>query len=276
VTALAHALRGSAPRGPTVICLHSSASSARQWAPLQDALGAGFRTVTPDLLGYGAQDDWVYERALSLDDEARQIEPLIAAEENGVHLVGHSYGGAVALHLALRNPERVRSVSLYEPVLFNLLHEDPASSAAAVEIGSVRIAVRRAVYSERAEQAAQMFVDYWSGPGAWGALPDRRRHPIVARMRKVDAEFDAVFYNVTSLFAYRRLAMPVLAMVGETTRRPPRRILDLLTTVLTDVTRQEIAGAGHLGPLTHAEQVNARIRAFLGAQEARAQLARAA
>jgi pimeloyl-ACP methyl ester carboxylesterase len=276
VTVLAHPLGGSAPRGPAVICLHSSASSARQWAPLQEALGAAFRTVAPDLLGYGAEEKWASERPLSLDDEARQIEPLIVAEADGVHLVGHSYGGAVALHLAMRNPGRVKSVSLYEPVLFNLLHEDLASRAAAVEISAVRIAVRRAVYSGRAEQAAQMFADYWSGPGAWGALPAKRRQPIVARMRKVDAEFDAVFYNATSLFAYRRLAMPVLAMIGETTRRPPRRILDLLGTVLPDVARREIAGAGHLGPLTHAEEVNARIRAFLGIQEAHAQLARVA
>jgi pimeloyl-ACP methyl ester carboxylesterase len=276
VTVLAQALRGSAPRGPAVICLHSSASSARQWAPLREALGPAFRTMAPGLLGYGDEGSWTFERALSLDDEARQIEPLIAAEDDGVHLVGHSYGGAVALHLALRNPGRVKSVSLYEPVLFNLLHEDPASREPAVEISAVRIAVRRAAYSGRAEQAAQTFVDYWSGPGAWEALADKRRAPIVAHMRKVDAEFDAVFYNATSLLTYRRLAMPVLAMVGETTRRPPRRILDLLATVLPDVTRREIAGAGHLGPLTHADEVNARIRAFLAAQESHVQLARAA
>jgi pimeloyl-ACP methyl ester carboxylesterase len=276
VTVLEYPPPRVASTAPAVICLHSSAGSARQWAPLLEALGTGFRTAAPDLLGYGSRSNWAYERALSLDDEARQIEPLIAAEDDGVHLVGHSYGGAVALHLALRNPQRVRSVSLYEPVLFNLLHEDTASRYAAVEISSVRIAVRRAVYSGRAEHAAQMFVDYWSGPGAWDTLPEKRRHPIVARMRKVDAEFDAVFYNATSLFAYRRLAVPVLAMVGEMTRRPPRRILDLLGTVLPDVTRQEIAGAGHLGPLTHAADVNARIRAFLDAQKTQAQLARAA
>jgi pimeloyl-ACP methyl ester carboxylesterase len=276
VTVLAHTPRDGAAHGAAVICLHSSASSARQWAPLREALGAAFRTIAPDLLGYGSAQKWPHERPLSLDDEARQIEPLIAAEDDGVHLVGHSYGGAVALHLALRNPGRVKSVSLYEPVLFNLLHENPTTFPAAVEIGALRIAVRRGVYSGRTEQAARTFVDYWSGSGAWGALADQRRHPIVARMPKVDAEFDAAFYNTTSLAAYRRLAVPVLAMLGAATRRPPRQILDLLGTVLPDVTRQEIAGAGHLGPLTHAEEVNARIRVFLDAEQTRVQMARAA
>jgi pimeloyl-ACP methyl ester carboxylesterase len=261
---------------PAVICLHSSAGSARQWSALQDLLADGYRVLAPDLLGYGAGANWKHERVLSLDDEAREIEPLIAAEPGGAHLVGHSFGGAVALHLALRNPGRVRSIALYEPMLANLLHEDSGMRAAAIEFGSVRIAVRRAVYSGRAEHAAHAFVDYWSGLGAWRALPEKRRQAIVHRMRKVDAEFDAILYNATDLAAYRRIRVPVLAMVGGATRRPPRQIVELLCTVLRDVTRQEITGAGHLGPLTHAGDINPRIRAFLDAHSARAPLARAA
>jgi len=266
----------TAAQVPAVICVHSSASSARQWAPLQDSLAGAYRVIAPDLLGYGAGRKWKYERALSLDDEAREIESLIAAEPGGVHLVGHSFGGAVALHTALRNPGRVKSVVLYEPVLANLLQDNAAAHAAFVEFASVRNAVRRAVHSDRTEHAAQVFVDYWSGPGAWSALPDKRRQAIVQRMRKVDAEFDAIFYNATSLSAYRRITVPVLNLVGCATRLPPRAIVDLLGTVLPDVRRQEIAEAGHLGPLTHADEVNKRIRAFLDVQEALPPLARAA
>jgi len=262
VTVPANRMHPAAPRTSAVICVHSSASSARQWSPLQEALGAGYRVLAPDLLGYGAAPAWHAERPLSLDDEAREIEPLIAAEPDGVHLVGHSYGGAVALHLALRNPGRVKSVSIYEPALFNLLGEDTARRAAAAEISAVRIAVRR--------------VDYWSGLGAWHALPEKRQQGIIARMRKVDSEFDAVFHNPMSLATYRRISVPVLGLLGSVTRRPPREILDLLGTVLPNVTRREIAGAGHLGPLTHTDDVNGRIREFLNSHEVRAPLARAA
>jgi len=145
-----------------------------------------------------------------------------------------------------------------------------------VEFASVRIAVRRAVYSGRADYAANVFVDYWSGPGAWRALPEKRRQAIAQRMRKVDAEFDAIFRNMTTLSAYRGVGVPVLLMLGGATRRPARAIADLLGTSLPDVRRQEISDAGHLGPLTHAGEVNTRIRAFLAAQYARVPLAQAA
>jgi len=266
----------TATQAPAVICLHSSASSARQWAPLQDALADEYRPIAPDLLGYGAAREWPFDRTFSLDDEARAVESLIDAEPGGVHLVGHSFGGAVALHVALRNPGRVKSVALYEPVLANLLQDNAGARAAYVEFASVRIAVRRAVYSGRADYAANVFVDYWSGPGAWRALPEKRRQAIAQRMRKVDAEFDAIFRNMTTLSAYRGVGVPVLLMLGGATRRPARAIADLLGTSLPDVRRQEISDAGHLGPLTHAGEVNTRIRAFLAAQYARVPLAQAA
>jgi pimeloyl-ACP methyl ester carboxylesterase len=280
MTALPTRVGSDAAHAPAVICVHSSASSPRQWDALAPALGSDYRVIAPELIGYGAAPDWSYDRALSLDDEARRLEPLLDAEPDGVHIVGHSYGGAVALRLAVRNPKRVRSVVLYEPALFAVLRDTQADSAAAgncvTEIMSVRIAIRRAVYSGRAAHAAQVFVDYWAGAGAWAALDARRQAAITSRMRKVDAEFDAVFYNAMPLAAYGRLDVPVLLLAGEHTRRPTRRIADLLGSVLPDASRRELRGAGHMGPITHAAEVNARIGAFLDAQRVRAPLARAA
>lgn len=270
---------GAAGAAPAVVCLHASASSPRQWRALAETLG-GRRMLAPELIGYGSAPDWSYEQPLSLDDEARRIEPLIAAEPGGVHLVGHSFGAAVALRLAVRNPQRVLSVAVYEPVLFSLLHEAATDlggpSRAGLEIASVRIAIRRAVYSGRAAMAARLFVDYWSGAGAWERLDERRQAAVVGCMRKVDAEFDAAFCNAMPLAAYRRVATPVLLLAGGRTRRPTRRIAELLAGVLPDVARGELPGAGHMGPISHAAEVNAQIAAFLEAHRERVALARAA
>ena len=265
---------------PAVISLHSSASSPRQWSALAQTLGTAYRVAAPALIGYGDAPPWQYQRPLSLDDEAQRIEPLIEAEPIGVHLVGHSFGGAVALRLALRNPDRVRSLALYEPVLFSLLNEDssdrPGPPPAMAEVNAVRIAIRRSLDSGRKAFAARLFVDYWSGPGAWDTVDARRREAITDRMRKVDAEFDAVNCNQIRLDEFRSIRVPVLLLQGERTRRPARRIAELLASTLPDVTREEVRGAGHMGPITHPVEVNARIDSYLDAQTGYGRLAQAA
>jgi pimeloyl-ACP methyl ester carboxylesterase len=110
----------SATRTASVVTLHASASSARQWQPLAAALAPRFRVHAIDLHGHGERSPWRGARALSLADEAALVAPVLS-REGDVHLVGHSYGGAVALKVASMYPQHVRSVTVYEPVMFRWL-----------------------------------------------------------------------------------------------------------------------------------------------------------
>ena len=103
--------------GETVVLLHSSASSGAQWRSLCAPLAERFTALAPDLYGYGASDPWPGRAAMTLADEVAPLEALLARRPGPVHLVGHSYGGAVALRLALRAPT-LRSLTLIEPVAF--------------------------------------------------------------------------------------------------------------------------------------------------------------
>jgi pimeloyl-ACP methyl ester carboxylesterase len=110
-----------------VLALHSSLSSRSQWRALAAHLGPGYRVVPIDLHGYGANALPANAEAFRLDDEvqlvvARALEALGA--RTPAHVVGHSYGAAVALTLARTRPEWVRSLALYEPVCFGLLPRD--------------------------------------------------------------------------------------------------------------------------------------------------------
>src|SRR4030095_11151286 len=81
---------------PTVVLLHSSAGSSRQWDPLVERLGAHYDVRTVDVYAHGAQPAWLWKRPLRLADDAALVEPIVR-EVGSVHLVGHSYGGAGAL-----------------------------------------------------------------------------------------------------------------------------------------------------------------------------------
>jgi pimeloyl-ACP methyl ester carboxylesterase len=261
--------RAAEPHAPPVLALHSSGAGARQWARWQALLPAGVRWLAPDLLGYGSDAGPV--AAATLDDEVAHLEPWLAPHPGGVHLVGHSYGGAVALRLALRWPQKVLSLSLYEPVAFALLRDDPAREGWA-EIERVGLEIARLAAHGELETAARTFVDYWTGPGAFSALPAATQRAVASRMAKVGAEFHALFADATPAPAYARLSMPVCVVGGSRSPGPARRILQRLQALLPQARVTTLAGAGHMAPLECPE----RVMAAMGLLDATLSAARAA
>ena len=88
--------------GPVVMLVHSSVSGARQWRRLMDHLKDQFRVRAVNLFGYGKTPAWSGETTQSLDDQARLVEAALPVDANEVYLVGHSFGGSVAMKAAAR------------------------------------------------------------------------------------------------------------------------------------------------------------------------------
>jgi pimeloyl-ACP methyl ester carboxylesterase len=106
--------------GPTVILGHSSTASGGQWRSLIGRLSNRYRLLAPDHLGYGRTGPWPGELPL-IEHEKAIIAALIDLVPNPVHLVGHSFGGAIMARVGADAPERVRSLTMIEPTLFHLL-----------------------------------------------------------------------------------------------------------------------------------------------------------
>jgi pimeloyl-ACP methyl ester carboxylesterase len=107
--------------GPGVVCVHSNASSSSQWRALMETLASGFHVLAPDTHGAGKGPAWPTDRPLALRDEVALLEPVFTRAGTPFSLVGHSYGGAVALVAAVQQPQRLRALVLYEPTLFALV-----------------------------------------------------------------------------------------------------------------------------------------------------------
>ncbi|MGH6612075.1 MAG: alpha/beta fold hydrolase, partial [Burkholderiaceae bacterium] len=90
---------------PSVILLHSSGSSAKQWQALSEALTPQYCVHAVDFHDHGNQREWSSDATLTLADEAALVTPLLPPE--GAHVIGHSYGGAVALKVAAMHPQQV-------------------------------------------------------------------------------------------------------------------------------------------------------------------------
>ena len=261
--------QGSARATASVVCLHASASSGRQWRALQGQLAGRYRVLSPDLYGSGDSPPWPDERELSLADEVRLLEPVFEAAGEPFHLVGHSYGGAVAARAALANPGRIRSLVLIEPVLFGLLLAEDPGQPAAREIVALRQHTRVAVELGALDSAAERFIDYWMGPGTWAGMPPPRRAAAAQAMRAVASEWSALFAEATPLPAYSSLDLPTLYLVGSQSPASARAVARLLTKTLPNVTTVELEGAGHMAPVTHPDMVNAAIEAHVAHTEPR-------
>src|SRR5262249_5019836 len=107
--------------GEPIVLLHCSSGSSGAWAPVMIHLGQGYRVLAPDLLGYGRTAPWPRDAPLGPDAELGVVEALLDVAGRPAHLVGHSYGGTVALPAARRFPRQVSSLTLIQPVAFHPL-----------------------------------------------------------------------------------------------------------------------------------------------------------
>jgi pimeloyl-ACP methyl ester carboxylesterase len=251
--------------GTSVVCIHSSASSSGQWRALTERLADRFRVIAVDLYGSGKTPAWPHDRPMYLDDEVALLDPVFQAAGERFHLVGHSFGGAIALKAALRNSHRLISLVLYEPVLFSVLVADAPESPAAREILAVRDDTIRLVDEGHLDASAQRFVDYWMGDGAWAATPEARRPGLAAAMRAVKPEWHAAFHEPTPMSAFAAVDVPTLFLTGTRSKASARAVARLVTAVLPRVRTEEIQGVGHMAPLTHPDRVNPLIERFLDA-----------
>ena len=269
------------PAGPgggalPVVALHSSASTGGQWRALTTALAGQRQVVAPDLPGYGfAAED--AEGNASLAAEAARVLEAVGTATPAFHLVGHSYGGAVALKIALTYPWRVRSLTLIEPVVFHLLAQGGARDAQDRRlyrgILGLRDRLRGAVAAGWPGHGMAAFVDFWNGSGAWDRVEtDQRRH-LAAQSRAVIRNFAAVLGESWPASELARLRMPLLTITGglspEVTRRLTDKVIDGVGGA-GEVTAARVFGAGHMAPLTHAEAVNSLIERHVRLAEQRA------
>jgi pimeloyl-ACP methyl ester carboxylesterase len=246
-------------QGELVIALHCSGSGARQWRQLGETLGERYELIAPEHYGCESTGHWIGGSVFTLADEAERTIALIDATDRKVHLVGHSYGGGVALHVALARPDRIASLTLYEPSAFYLLKQFGEGAGPFAEIRAVADLAATCVATGNERGGAMAFVDYWSGPGAWDALRPAVQDALIRWMPKAPLDFAALFEEPTRWEALTRLNLPTLIIRGERAPPPTRLIADTLPSLLPDCLLAIVASAGHMGPLTHVAEVNSLI-----------------
>lgn len=249
--------------------LHCSASTGGQWRALAAELGTERRVVTPDLPGNGTAPALPPSAVPAL---AHDAEPVIAAlerERRGAHLVGHSFGGAVALHIALARPELVASLALYEPVIFPLLARSGRSDDTAEwnRIRGVAAAIARGNRFGRPEDGMAVFMDFWNGPGTWAGFDETQRRRLAGHAPRIQADFEAGFAEPFGAAEMARLEVPTLVMMGLDSPLAAQRVAELTAMALPRAQLMLLPEAAHMAPITDPAAVNLRIRRHIAMAE---------
>lgn len=249
--------------GPAVVCLHSNASSSSQWRTLMELLAPTHHVLAVDSYGSGKSPEWPSDRQITLADEVAFIAPLLSRLQGPITLVGHSYGAAVVLKAALTGGVPVKAMVLYEPTLFALVDAvaPPPNDADGIR-GAVAQAAAALDAGDRGA-AAQAFIDYWMGEGAWAQTPEARRPAIADSVVNVRRWAHALTTEPTPIADFGQLDMPVLYMVGDRSTVSAKGVAKLLIPALPRVQVVGFENLGHMGPVTHPEVVNAQIQRFL-------------
>jgi len=251
-------------QGQPVVLIHSSVSANRQWRTLTEILKDRYRVLAINLFGYGDTTPWSGAAPQSLYAQAQLIIAL--AEELGtpLHLVGHSFGGSVALKAAALLGSRVGRLILLEPNPFYLLKQNGRTDAF-LEARSLRDHVKCYGALGDWRKVAERFADYWVGDGSWNTMSEKRRAAFADSLPPNFYEWDAVMEEEAPLETWKNLKARTLVVSDPATRLPIREIVALFTEACPHWTFHTIPEGGHMAPLTRPELINPVVRQFLDA-----------
>lgn len=251
--------------GPRVILIHSSVAGARQWGSLMNALSNQFHLVAINLFGYGATEAWPDSEVQTLEHQAKLVRPFLPEDGSKVSIVGHSYGGSVAMKAASLFNEHVDRLVLIEPNPFYLLMQH-GRDAAYQEASSLRDTIKQGGTDDAWSVAAEVFANYWTGQGSWEAMPKDRRAKFAKALVPNFHEWDGVMNEKTTLSDWEvDLPRKTTVISAADTVRTIDEIVSLMEENIPHWTFEKIERGGHMAAMTKPDLINPIIeRALLG------------
>lgn len=241
---------GQGPR--KALLLHCSLAHSAAYGRLCAALGGALSITSFDQPGHGRSADFTGMR--DLQDQVTEMALELMTEP--MDLLGHSFGGTVAIRIAVERPDLVRTLTLFEPVMMAVaMHDQPALRD---QLMGEMQGFNTAFDAGDHETAAREFTARYGDGRPWDSLSAESRAALVDRIHLIRAGARAVNEDYHGLLEGTRMAradMPCLVIDGGQGGPMMDGVCNGLVNRLPNATRVQIMGGGHMVPLTKPDPV---------------------
>jgi pimeloyl-ACP methyl ester carboxylesterase len=238
-----------------IVLIHGSPGKPSAWKGVIKALGEDVTAITPSLPDhnqpYPPRDRETAAMAAAIVDD-------LGPQPDGIVLAGHSYGGNVALQIALANHVPVAALVLVEPVALKTLAALGEETAYADAKAALDSYVRHAKAGEK--DAIGMMIDFWFGPGAFTRMPDQVQGFLRGQTLVNVRDGEAAFRERHSREALAALSAPVAIAYGTSSPAVSELIAQRLAATVKHGEAVAVEGGDHGMLATHAPQLAELIR----------------
>jgi pimeloyl-ACP methyl ester carboxylesterase len=234
------------------LLLHCALAHSKIWTPLALRLSDRMSMTAPDMPGHGRSAPW--DRRSDLHDQVTAIAKDCLGD--GGHVIGHSFGATVALRLAREEPDKVRSLTLIEPVLFAAARESDADIFqnyldSAKSFGA-------ALDQKEWALAAAEFIRIWGDGRPWEKLSEKEKSQFAVQMPFIRETQPCLVEDANGILTEGRpeaIGCPTQLIRGGATEPVIAAIHQTLTRRIPAAVDTVVDGAGHMVPITHPDAV---------------------
>lgn len=255
--------------GIPVLLVHGSLNDYRAWTPQIGPFASRYRTIAVSLRHCYPERWDGKDGDFTVGRHADDLASFIVCKALGkTHVVGHSRGGIVALVLALRRPELVRSLVLADPGgLEHLLLDAAEGERAVAETARMFARLEADLAAHGPESAARSFVDSLGGRGAWDRRAAEQKRMLLDNIGTGPACAERPQLTREEI---ARLEMPILPMTGEKSPGRYARMLAAMKSCNVHVLNiVAIPSAAHAMNRDNPEAFNSAVMRFLADPVAR-------